>query len=189
MAHDVTTHLAPRMPVHEVTTGDDQPNSSDHPGHPKPLPLSLLHPRATRHIWPRPPGLKNCRASRLHALEHATVCSGTVVAPFQPPPSTSGLPSAPDEMPRRLGHDSWSAPSSFSLLWPPSHARRPPASSNARPHMRELSGAFPAPSLPSSRGGTDPRTVWTHSRVPSRPLASPVTSPAHESTVDRGSAI
>ena len=100
-------------------------------------PPSLLPPRATIHLWPCPHCIENGHAGHLGALERATVHSCTVAAPandLQPP---RGSPVRPTmrvdvcDMPRLC------PPPSFPSSRPSLHARRPPKSSNERPHTRE----------------------------------------------------
>ena len=123
---------------------------------------------------------KKWHAGHLHALEHATVRSRTVDAPCQPPPATSGLPSAPDDAPRRPQHAKPWSPSSFSLLRPPSHARhgRPRAPMSTLTRAAPL--APPAPSLPSPGRGPPPQTPHTRPSAPPWPPATARSSPVHE---------
>ena len=105
------------------------PHSSGHPWHPMPLPTCLLPPSTTRHEWARPLPLKQCHGSHRRALERVTVRSRTVATPSQPPPATSGLPSAPDDAPRCLRHATPLSPS--------------PSPSGGLPHTR--AGRLQAP--------------------------------------------
>ena len=81
-----------------------------------------------------PTSIENGLDSHMGALERATVRSRTVAAPCQAPPATSGLPSAPDDAPRRPRHATLSAPSSPSLSGSPRMRteRRPSAPVIAR---------------------------------------------------------
>ena len=128
---------------------------------------------APKHYWTckgAPTSIESGLDSHMGALERATVRSRTVAAPFQAPPATSGLPSVPDETPRRPVQGSWSAPSSLSLSCPCSHAHRPPESSSERAHMRDVSDPSPLPLfLPLAldqphkhprHGASSPRALW-----------------------------
>ena len=62
---------------------------------------------------------RKCHAGHLGALEHATVRSRTVATLCPTLPTTSGLPRAPADVPRRPQHATRSPPSSLLLTAPP----------------------------------------------------------------------
>ena len=102
------------------------PHTSGPPWHPMLPPLSLLLPSTTGHKWPRSLPFFYAMACQRRAPEHAIVLPRTIAALCPSHPTTSSLPLAPVEVPRRPQHATPLAPSSFSLLLPP-FARAPAA--------------------------------------------------------------
>ena len=118
-------------------------------------PLSLLLPSTAGHKWLRPLSTFYAMACQRRAPERATVLPRTVAALCPSHPTTSSLPLAPVEVPRRPQHATVQSPSSLPLshlLW---CVPRAAGSANARPRTREhrslsllplsLPGALPHP--------------------------------------------
>ena len=143
------------------------------------LPSSLHPPRSTRHAWPYPLCQKNGMPA-ISTLWSATVHSRTVAAPCQAPPATSALPLTPADAPQRPQHAKPWSPSSFSLLRPPSHARRGRPRAPMSTLTRAAPLAPPAPSLPSPGRGPPPQTPQKCPHAPPWPPTTARSSPAHE---------